>query len=822
MIRRRYRLGGAMIVAGVGLPGTAMAQQSGPVELPVRTPDTISIMLPASIDGVAAGALFVGVTGEEIGYIQEASWRKLADGKLAPSVVDEIASTAIEGQIAPAALEANGMRFQFNLADLTLNIYSEEEQRAIRPLSLQPSSIDYTNASQYPGPDPSAYLNIFADQSFIEYGGGDGFQSRGLEAALDGAARIFGERGPAVEWSGFYEENAQADRWRRGDVRIVLDDVKRAIRYSAGDIQYRATEFQGAPPMLGVSIERQFDEIHPLSSVTPTGQQTFNLTRRSRVEVYVNGFYQRTLSLEPGRYQLSDFAFNSGVNDVTLRIEDVTGAQQVLDFSLFSDAQLLKSGLSEFSVNLGVRRQDDTAQRIEYDTDRPAWSAFYRRGVTDSLTVGVDYQGDDTLHVYGASAAVSSPFGIFSVRSNVSDSSVYGQGSTTIAQWSYDIFADGGRRPHEFDIAAVIRSEDYINLGRVAPSNVYKQEMRARYTAPLPYDALATVTARHARPFAPLAFDETAYGLSLTKSFRRFSASVSAEYAIAEREETNIQFRLSVPLGARQNVAASYDGITDRGELQWSRFSRNAVGDLSGHVALRSTPEDYQAEFEARYLANRFEALVSDTYVETIDRRPSAQTLRVRGGTSIAMAGGKVAVGRPIYDSFALVSRHDSLGDTNIRIQDAPGDAIAIAGDFGPAVVPSLNSYMLQRISWSAEELPLGYDMGDTTRDFLPRYRSGAAFTAGSSANIMASGSVRDASGEPLVLIAGVVRPDDGRPFAESRTFTNRQGTFVAVSLEPGAYVVEFMTTPPSRYRFEVETTGAGVVRLGELTLLEE
>ena len=155
----------------------------------------INIALPVRIDGADAGTLMVGLLAERIVHVEEGSWRNFASGRLSASNVDQIAAAAADGVIQAAVFAEAGMKLDFDPTSLTITFVPNDEQRAIRSISLRDGLVDYADLSPFQRPAPSAYMNVNVEQQ-LDHGRDSGSQTRPLQAALDGAVRPFGQRGP--------------------------------------------------------------------------------------------------------------------------------------------------------------------------------------------------------------------------------------------------------------------------------------------------------------------------------------------------------------------------------------------------------------------------------------------------------------------------------------------------------------------------------------------------------------------------------------------------------------------------------------------------
>lgn len=286
------------------------------------------------------------------------------------------------------------------LAPLGLSYDAEMARLVVRPAGefMQRQDIAIRGHALAPGEEVvmpaaiSGFANFRLGQDIVTEGGGgtapgrDGRQP--LRIDTDGAINI---RNWVLEGRADYLEDASHSLARR-DVRLVRDLPDKMVRLAAGDLSYPVTGFQSYQPMLGVSVARNFS-LQPYRVTVPTGETSFTLDSPARVDVLVNGQRARTLRLDPGSYDISDFPVADGGNEVTLEITDAAGRVERKTFSLFSDQQLLQKGLHEFAYNAGIR-SETVDRKLEYDAAAPGVSLFHRYGFSDTVTGGLSAQGD--------------------------------------------------------------------------------------------------------------------------------------------------------------------------------------------------------------------------------------------------------------------------------------------------------------------------------------------------------------------------------------------------------------------------------------------
>jgi outer membrane usher protein len=266
------------------------------------------------------------------------------------------------------------------------------------------------------------------------------------------------------------------------------------------------------------------------------------------------------------------------------------------------------------------------------------------------------------------------------------------------------------------------------------------------------------------------------------------------------------------------SVRADYDSRYDRARLSYQTFGGTGVGSYTVNADVERSDIGVGTSLNANYYGNRAE--LGLTHFGIFERDLGASTgqrTSLRFGTSLAMADGAVTVGRPVYDAFALVKAHSSIGDNEILV-DATGDsASASTGVLGSALQPSLSSYSDRSLTVSAPEAPINLDLGAGSYRLMPPYRAGYLVKVGSEYNISAVGRLLDQAGQPVPLVSGTATElahPDREPIA---FFTNRDGRFGIIGLAPGEWRLQTVGTPGQTYLLRVpetqETVAAGELK---------
>ena len=271
---------------------------------------------------------------------------------------------------------------------------------------------------------------------------------------------------------------------------------------------------------------------------------------------------------------------------------------------------------------------------------------------------------------------------------------------------------------------------------------------------------------------------------------------------------------------------ASYDSRSQTGEVSATRTSETqGAGSWAATADAQVSPSGQDAiNASATYVANRADVTVSHAAglagigpSGTFSPTSTQETTSVSVASSLVYAGGAWGVGRPVTNGFALVTPHSSLEGSPVVV--GPADAAIAKSDWlGAAVVPSISAYKQTRLGYDVPGAPTGYDLGSASYDILSPYKAGYALQAGSAYTVTAIGTLKDARGEPIPLLAGTAREADKPNGRKVELFTNRTGRFGAQGLAPGRWVIEMPTEPePTRYAVDIPDGVKGLYDAGAL-----
>lgn len=731
---------------------------------------------------------------------------------LDPSVLDTLRSNfqSIENaQSSDFAQVGVGVRFDPQVLELVFDI--PVERRATRSVAISP--IDRARIGEVLAPlNSSAYLNVRGSFDLVEDGFDEGFDNPTL--LFDGAIRL----GDVVaESDAIWSPGSFGRDFQRLGSRLVYDDTASVMRWAAGDLETVGRGFQAAPDIAGISLSRSYSLLNPQQVIRPRGDRSFRLDRPATVEVLVNGQQVRRLQLAPGNYDLSDFPFAQGANDVRLNILDDAGRRETLRFNVFLDQTQLAAGLSEFDISVGVHAPLDQFGP-NYSND-PVFSGFYRRGISDYVTLGINAQADDFVQMAGIEAVFATSIGTIGVQASGSHADFVGSGYAAQITFQRLIQTSSGNSD-ALNLFAERRSADFTPVTFFLAENPYEYEVGGGYSHAFSDRFYAGVDGRYgkgrgARPDVA--------SMRVTSGFRvsdRLTLNMEGRYAKDSLgDEFSAFASLTLRLGRYSSARAEFDSRDNRFRSSYQTLRGSGVGSYNITTDVETSDFGSGISLNGNYFANRAELGISHfgTFDGTFGGSVSQRT-NFRLGTSLAVGGGTASIGRPIYDSFAIVKPHKSLEDASVVVDPTPLGYIAETGALGTATMPSLSSYAERTITVDLENAEPGIDIGQGTYRLFPAYRSGYALEVGSDYNVTAIGTMLDVDGQPVSLVAGTAT-EVAKPDREPITiFTNRQGRFGAAGLAPGQWRLEMLDDNKSTFVIDIPEDSKGVVRLGEIT----
>ena len=464
----------------------------------------------------------------------------------------------------------------------------------------------------------------------------------------------------------------------------------------------------------------------------------------STVEVFVNGKAVGVSEVPAGPFVVNQVPALTGSGEVNIVVRNALGQAQIISVPFYSAAVMLQPGLSLYDIDVGALREDFGLSSNNYGP--LLGSATWRRGLTSTLTgethaeavrQGPYAAGINVAQALDHWAVVTADFAFGGQPANAglvaNPGLIANPGSVANASLSASpqlpaVFAPQassgtyealGIQHVDRHLSLVLQAQHaslgFRDVGDVG--GVPQPTQRFLAQAGWNMGRMGSVQAAFVSQKNSNDAHQQAIGLTYQVSAGRGSLSVSASRTTGETQDNSLYLFYTLPLGSRRNTSTSvrYDSQqpAPKAALVQSLQQSLPLGAGDGYLLAAGTDGSYNAEY-----TRRTDALTVDVAAARyLDM--SAQRAAVNGG--LILLGGELRAIRTVNDSFAMVDVGGIPGMT-VYFNNQP---VGRTDEHGLALVPTVLSFQVNRVSIDPLQLPLDATASDTQVQFVPPYRSG-------------------------------------------------------------------------------------------------
>lgn len=801
---------------------TATGQQPRPNINPYNR--DIAMTVPLNFNRRTLGELPVLLTADDRFIVNSDGFVALINPLLTPEAQADLEASLVGiTDFAPEEINAAGIQLDYDPEQLAVLVLRIDPARRVPEMLFQGGQPEPPEQSPL---NFTAYLNsniaIARRQSTgdittpsVFLSGAARYKNFVFEADVQGREDVF---------TGEYDVE-------RRYARFVYDEPEAYRRWYLGDLDPETRGRQGFIELGGLGVSRQRRRFESFRNNVLSGSRQLILQENSVVRVTRNGIFIREFRLDPGQYDVSNLPIDTGGNDVQIEIVGESGRRENVSYSAYLDSIDLEPGDYEYGAYLGMTSNGVFGQP-DYSDGELAFTGFYRKAFQDRPAVGVGLQASEDVQTATVqSQLILNDGSRLQADGSFSNSQFAGQGYAFAV--GYDYVVDVGDSADALNFIVEFVSEDFSTLGSQTGNNPTSWSFSAGYTRRFSEDWVGNASANYR--ISREATRDDSYSINASSTYRispQWSAQVGLEYSDlgfnfgpSGFNDRGVGITAALVWTPRydRRAEARYNAARDSGSVRFEQYGENRVDSFGYSVT--STYDDGAGSLSGQvdYTSNRFDAsLVHAAFGRSFSNITDEQITSLRVGSSIATAGGKIAIGRNIFDSFAIVHPHESLRPHDVIVGDSleGGRYNARSGAFGPALANTLSSYVNQTVRYDAIDAPLGYDIGDGLLRVRPTYKSGYVIEVGSAAFVSALGRVVGNGDRPLALVSGRVRVVGDNTTPPELFFTNSVGRFAVQKLEPGKrYAVDLFTSPAAGFEFTVPEDNEGLLDLQVVTL---
>ena len=528
------------------------------------------------------------------------------------------------------------------------------------------------------------------------------------------------------------DPNLGPRNWVRLETTFNRDFPDESISLRLGDSTTRTGSWGRSVYFGGVQLARNFT-LQPGFLTQPIPTLAGSATAPSTVDLYINDTLRQTSQVPSGPFTVDNYPLVTGSGQARLVVRDILGRETVLVQDFFTHSNLLRQGLSDWSVEAGAVRNNLGIESADYG--ERFGSGLLRYGISNGLTLESRAEASGRTQGAGIGFTAALPaqvLGQVAVAGSTDDTNGAG------GQWLV-----GGEHVslrHGFTARAEGASSGYRRIGQIEATPSYRRQSLASYTYfadKLGYLGLAYARTDTYTTSVPITSYSANYTLRLGE---RNSLTFTATHVTGPSTANAVGVNLVIPLDNRTSVTGSTttrSGHTD-GYVSASKTLTAESGPAWRALAGRRAGENY-GEGGLYYQGSH--GLV------TLDASGSdiQSTARVGAVGGLVFADGKAFASRRVQDSFALVDV-PGYADVGVGFQSA---VIARTDSDGKALVPGLLPYRQNSIRLDPNELPISAEIDTIEMVAVPPARSG----------VLVKFPVRSGRGALITIVL-----DDGQP----------------------------------------------------------
>lgn len=507
----------------------------------------------------------------------------------------------------------------------------------------------------------------------------------------------------------------EGEEWQSESVR--LDSLgqwsfpETAVSLTVGDTFSGFLNWTRPVRLGGVQIGRNY-ALQPYRITTSLPAFLGEAAIPSEVELYIDGVRRYRSEVPMGPFELSTVPGISGSGQAQVVVTDAFGRTRTLTFPFYMTQRLLARGLSDWSLSLGVVRQEYGQSSFSYD-DEPITSGNLRYGLNDYFTLESHIEaGGDLLKAGLGAVWLAGRAGVMNASwaQSTLDGMDGGQSSVGYA-WNNRHFSfslDSQRTHGDYrDIAAL--------YGRLPPKVTERARASARSAA------LGSVGISYLRLTTEAdadTADTSRYGtLSWSRSHSgNWSANLSYHQNLDETSDRSLYLGIMVALDRSHQLSSSWQRNNGRdngvvnlvrplpgdGGYGW-RLQGHGGDDSGGGLA------------EASWLGNHGRIGAGVARVAEHDYGYA----QASGG--LVWIGGHAFATRTVNDAFAVVSTN-GVGGVPVSLENRP---IGQTDEQGMLLVTRLNAWQRNKLSIDPMDLPADVRLGAVEQLATPSDRAG-------------------------------------------------------------------------------------------------
>ncbi|MRX08163.1 fimbria/pilus outer membrane usher protein [Pseudoduganella sp. FT25W] len=675
-------------------------------------PQDEELFLEVSLNGEATGLILRFTRGSSSGL--RSAVQNLRDLDLEPKLF------GVEGRQEFDLDQIKGLSYTYDPARQAIALRVDDALRA--PIAYSARTVRKPAAATV---TPGAIINYDA---YTRLG-----QDR--STSISNEVRYF-NAGGVFSSTGVFNYSHQLRQFVRFDSAWVHSDPDTLETWQVGDLISSSLTWTRSLRMGGVQWRRSFD-LRPDLLTFPAATLGGSAVVPSAVSLYVDGVRQVDTAVPSGPFVINQVAGINGAGQATLVTRDANGRAVSTTVPLYVDTRLLATGLTDYSIELGVLRRNYTTESFSY-ARTPAVSASLRRGLSDTFTL--EAHGEAGRGVLNGGGGMLWRMGQAGVLTGSLAASGGGSGASNHRGGQAALGYQYLSTRFSVDLQSQRATANYSDLGTAEGAPVVRASDRINFNLALFGGQGVGISAISQR--VPLVAPARVMALNYSATLGLgLYLSVSAFRDLRDEKARGVFFSVSGSFGDRISANISRSRQNDvRSTTTTLARSADYSGGFGWGLQSVNTNGAPLRQAQLTYLGNYGQATAY-----TFDTGSSRSTSLDLNGALVLMDG-SVHAARQVGAGFALVSTDGVSGVPVLQ----ENQVIGRTSGSGYLLVPNLSPYLQNQLGIDTTRLPLDARVASSSQTVVPARQSGVLVRFPVETYEAASVVLNDADGKPL------------------------------------------------------------------------
>ena len=456
----------------------------------------------------------------------------------------------------------------------------------------------------------------------------------------------------------------------------------------------------------GVQYGRNFN-LTPRQITFPLPTLAGEAVIPSTVDLFVNQSLINSTDAQPGLFEIPDIPIINGAGELQLIVTDQLGRQSIVTSDFYASSDMLRKGLSAYSINIGRLRENFGQDSFTYGNEIGVFD--YQYGLTDQLTIGARLETEED----NTNVGVNGAFNLWQkgiLNAALARSS---ENNANLGRLDYQY----NNYKYRLSMGYQYTQDGYQLLG--TNSNFAQPRQQFNLNTGIRLNDLGSVGLAYTKQTYSKSEDLSIVSVNYQKSFNRLFNLAASVSQVSNGPLDDVSFGLSFSRAIGDDKAASINYNDNPGSRNVrAQFDKYVpFGEGTGYsVGLTNnsfTGNEVELDMIRRERAYR---LQMESRI-----RESEAGVGINLGGSISRMNDRVNLSRDIQDAFALVK----VGEfPNVRVY-LENQLIGETDEEGYLMVPGLRPYDLNKLHIEVNDLPIEAKVEEVSKSVTPYQQSG-------------------------------------------------------------------------------------------------